>query len=111
MDETERVRIRKNYVLLLNNLQVEDICDNLFTKNVIEFDDMQRVRAEVTDKDKAKRLIDILVTKEGSYNPFLEGVKSSRYDLYEILEKTDVEEDLRNGMLTNTFVVHFIMWN
>nr|XP_022306118.1 uncharacterized protein LOC111112688 isoform X2 [Crassostrea virginica] len=95
MDETQKFKIRKNYTILLNNLQVEDFCDNLFSKHVIEFDDIQRVRAEVTDRDKAKRLIDILLTTKGSFNPFLEELKLSRYDLYEIVEKTDVEKELK----------------
>lgn len=109
MDEKEKCKIQKNYVLLMNNLLVEDLCDQLFSKDVIEFDDMQRVRAEVTDKDKAKRLIDILLTKKGSYSPFLEQVKASRLDLYEILEKTDVEMEVKESMHRNKFEVHTIM--
>lgn len=109
MDETQKFKIRKNYTILLNNLQVEDFCDNLFSKHVIEFDDIQRVRAEVTDRDKAKRLIDILLNTKGSFNPFLEELKLSRYDLYEIVEKTDVEEEIKEGMFTNIFVLHFIV--
>ena len=105
MDKTQRFKIRKNYDILLNNLQVEDLCDTLFSKEVITFDDMQRVRAEVTDRDKAKRLIDILLKTEGSFNPFLEELKLSRCDLYEIVEKTDVEKELKKGMFTDIFVL------
>lgn len=50
-----------------------------------------------TDRDKASCLINILITSENSYEPFLKEVESSRPDLAEKLKQTDVKEELKKG--------------
>lgn len=73
------------------------MADKLFTECIIEFDDKQRIYAEVTDRDKARRLIDILLEKEGAYEPLLKEINSSRPDLVKNLTETDIEEELKKG--------------
>lgn len=98
MNPEQRARITKTYEHLVNNLYAEPIADNLFTESIIEFDDKQRVEAEVTDRDKNKRLLDILFTKENSYLALLKEIKSQRSDLFDELIAIDVEKELEKGI-------------
>lgn len=97
MNSWQRLKIQVNFKDLVDGLLVDEITDNLFTESVIEHDDLQRVHAEKTDRDKASCLLNILITTENSYKPFLKEVESSRPDLAEKLKKTDVEEELKKG--------------
>lgn len=97
MNSEQRLKIQWNFTNLVDGLLVDEIADNLFTESVIEHDDLQRVNAEKTDRDKASCLINILITSENSFEPFLKEVESSRPDLAEKLKQTDVEEELRKG--------------
>lgn len=98
MNPEQRARITKTYGLLVDNLEAEPIADNLFTQSIIEFDDKQRIEAEVTDRDKNKRLLDILITKENSYNPLLKEIQSQRPDLFQNLTQIDVDDELKKGI-------------
>lgn len=95
MNSEQRLKIQWNFTNLVDGLLVDEIADNLYTESVIEHDDLQRVNAEKTDRDKASCLINILITSENSFEPFLKEVESSRPDLAEKLKQTDVEEELR----------------
>lgn len=97
MNSEQRLKIQLNFTNLVDGLLVDEITDNLFTESVIEHDDLQRVHAEKTDRDKASCLINILITSGNSFEPFLKEVESSRPDLAEKLKQTDVEEELRKG--------------
>lgn len=97
MNSEQRLKIQLNFTNLVDGLLVDDIAANLYTESVIEHDDLQRVNAEKTDRDKASCLINILITSENSFEPFLKEVESSRPDLAEKLKQTDVEEELRKG--------------
>ncbi|XP_061196717.1 sterile alpha motif domain-containing protein 9-like [Saccostrea echinata] len=94
MDTKHRLKIQKNYTYLLEELRAQDIVDNLYTDCVIEHDDLQRISSEVTDKDKAKCLINILYTKERAFVAFLEEVGKDRPDIKEKIQQTDVGEEL-----------------
>lgn len=98
MNPEQRARITKTYGLLVDNLEAEPIADNLFTESIIEFDDKQRIEAEVTDRDKNKRLLDILITKENSYKPLLKEIQSQRPDLFQNLTQIDVDDELKKGI-------------
>ena len=98
MNPEQRARITKTYGLLVDNLEAEPIADNLFTQSIIEFDDKQRIEAEVTDRDKNKRLLDILITKENSYKPLLKEIQSQRPDLFQNLTQIDVDDELKKGI-------------
>lgn len=104
MNSEQRLKIQWNFTNLVDGLLVDEIADNLYTESVIEHDDLQRVNAEKTDRDKASCLINILITSENSFEPFLKEVESSRPDLAEKLKQTDVEEELRKG--THIFDVY-----
>lgn len=97
MDSKQKLKIERNFTYLVDELLVDEITDNLFTEGVIQHDDLQRVNAEKTDRDKASCLINILITTENSYKPFLKEIESSRSDLAEKLKHTDVEEELIKG--------------
>lgn len=97
MNPEQRLKIQLNFSVLVDGLLVDEITDNLFTQSVIEHDDLQRVYAEKTDRDKARCLINILITSENSYDSFLREIESSHPELAEKLKKTDVEEELKKG--------------
>lgn len=71
MDSKQKLKIERNFTYLVDELLVDEITDNLFTEGVIQHDDLQRVNAEKTDRDKASCLINILITTENSYKTFL----------------------------------------
>lgn len=95
MNPEQRLKIQLKFDVLVDGLLVDEITDNLYSKKVIEHDDLQRVHSEKTDRDKARCLIGILITSENSYDPFLREI--ARPDLAEKLKKTDVEEELKKG--------------
>lgn len=99
MNPEQKHKIQTNFSCLLENLLVGEIADNLFSQCVIEHDDLQRVHAEVTDKDKARCLINILLTKENSYDPFIRELRSIHTYGYlaDQLNDTDVEKELEQG--------------
>ncbi|XP_056004003.1 sterile alpha motif domain-containing protein 9-like isoform X2 [Ostrea edulis] len=95
MNSEEKLKIQINYCYLVNELRTDDVVDNLFTECVIDHDDMQRVNAEKTDRDKVKCLISILYSKENAFEPFLKELGQLRPDVKEKLQSTDIEEELR----------------
>lgn len=107
MDSKQKLKIERNFTYLVDELLVDEITDNLFTEGVIQHDDLQWVNAEKTDRDKASCLINILITTENSYKPFLKEIESSRSDLAEKLKHTDVEEELIKG--TNSKYI-LLLW-
>ncbi|KAK3093292.1 hypothetical protein FSP39_013708 [Pinctada imbricata] len=100
MDPENKLKIQKNWKFLTDN--VGDICpllDFLFEKEVIEFDDKQRVEHEITDRDKVNRLLSIIITKRGSYEVFQKFLSENSQFIVEQLESTQIdEEEIRNGM-------------
>eukprot|EP00105_Crassostrea_gigas_P040732 XP_019924880.1 PREDICTED: uncharacterized protein LOC109619389 [Crassostrea gigas] len=95
MNPEQRLKIQLKFDVLVDGLLVDEITDKLYSKKVIEHDDLQRVHSEKTDRDKARCLIGILITSENSYDPFLREIEIARPDLAEKLKKTDVEEELK----------------
>ena len=100
MNPEQRLIIQKNYSRLTEEILADDIADHLFSKVVIDHDDLQRVHAEETDKDKARRLLDILLDKKEAFEPFLEEVKSHRPDLLRYLTDKVKEQTLKKGIQT-----------
>lgn len=98
MNPEQRLKIQLNFDVLVDQLIVDLIPDTLYSESVIEHDDLQRVYSEKTDRDKARRLIGILITRENSYDPFLREIEIVRPDLADKLKKTDVEEELKKSM-------------
>ncbi|XP_062605885.1 sterile alpha motif domain-containing protein 9-like isoform X2 [Saccostrea cucullata] len=102
METKHRLMIQKNYTYLLEELRAQDIVDNLFTECVIEHDDLQRISSEVTDKDKAKCLLNILYTKERAFTSFLTEVAKDRPDIKEKIQHTNVEDELEREKESRT---------
>lgn len=99
MNPEQKLKIQRNFNCLLENLLVEEIADNLYSQCVIEHDNVQRVHAEVTDRDKVRCLIHILYTTENSYEPFIRELKSTHLYRYlaDQLDNTDVQKELEQG--------------
>lgn len=97
MNPEQRLKIQLNSDYLVDELLVDEITDNLYSKKVIEHDHLQRVHNESTDSDKVRCLIGILITSENSYDPFLREIEIDRPDVAEQLKKTDVEKKLKKG--------------
>ena len=100
MNPEQQLIIQKNYSLLTEEILADEIADHLYSKCVIGHDDLQRVHVEKTDKDKARQLLDILLYKEGAFEPFLEEIKSQRPDLIPCLTDKVKERNLKKGIQT-----------
>ena len=100
MNPDQRLIIQRNYSLLTEEILAGEIADNLFSNNVINHDDLQRVHAGETDKDQVGRLLNILLCKKGAYEPFLKEVQLQRPDLITKLTYKVTKGTLEKGIQT-----------
>jgi|SRR6218665_1057332 len=61
-------RIRINYELLTTELQVSLLIDHLFGKGALTIDDVERIQAEATTQDKARRFLRIMAFRSEDMN-------------------------------------------
>ncbi|KAK3106041.1 hypothetical protein FSP39_011512 [Pinctada imbricata] len=95
MDAESRQRIQKCYTSLLDlDCTPADLLGSLVEKQVLDFDDQERILAEITSKDKAEKFISILITKENSYKPFREVLKKAHEFIGERLDAVEIDYDL-----------------
>lgn len=95
MEPEDKVRIRKNYTTLIEDLQVEYfVLDYLFQQGILTLDDKERIMAEVTHQDQAKKLLDMLVRSDSpsAYTEFCVALKQDYDYLLERLQNTEVSE-------------------
>ncbi|CAG2234059.1 unnamed protein product [Mytilus edulis] len=88
-----KVRLQKNYLKIITDIQHENIVDHLISKEVLSVDDGKKIESGKTPQEKNRNLMDILLRKsEQGFNEFLKALrKDSIYaDLAEQIEKTEV---------------------
>ena len=90
--------LRKCHVLLCKDLDVNDPMDVLYQESMFSDDDIQHVKAEITEKEKRRKFLSILKTKRNqSYGIFVNSLwesKSQRHlsvDLQTALQKIKEE--------------------
>lgn len=93
LSEENRSKITKNYADIVKEIKLDNIADVLIGESVITHDDLQRINAKVTQSDKNRELIRILI--QGPPNGFQIFIQELRNDtIYEWLayqiENTEV---------------------
>jgi len=86
-------KIKKNYERIVKGLSHVKIVDALISKEVLTFDDGERIDSKATQLDKNKEFIRLLLKgPEKGYNAFIEELrKDSVYvELADQIEKTEV---------------------
>lgn len=78
LSEENNFKITKNYADIVNETKLDDITDVLIGESVITYDDLQRINAEVTQSDKNRELIRILI--QGPPNGFQIFIQELRND-------------------------------
>ncbi|XP_076080542.1 uncharacterized protein LOC143051535 [Mytilus galloprovincialis] len=88
-----KVRLQKNYLKVITDIQHENIVDHLISKEVLLVDDGKKIESGKTPQEKNRNLMDMLLRKnEQGFNEFLKALrKDSIYaDLADQIEKTEV---------------------
>ncbi|XP_035673974.1 uncharacterized protein LOC118414205 [Branchiostoma floridae] len=97
MDPYDQARLRKNHTKLLDNIESPHLIHYLFEKEVLSIDDLERIEARTTTRDKNFQLLTMLPRRgEGAYGHFVGALKDQKVKVYdelvELLEKTDVSD-------------------
>ncbi|XP_046581565.1 sterile alpha motif domain-containing protein 9-like [Haliotis rubra] len=83
-------KIKEKLSELHDELEAKDLVEHLYEKDVFSDDDKERILLETTRKDKAKRLLDILRTKElqdgDVYEVFLVQLRRTQPHLADMLK-------------------------
>ncbi|XP_076080541.1 uncharacterized protein LOC143051534 [Mytilus galloprovincialis] len=88
-----KVRLQKNYLKVITDIQHYSIVDHLISREVLSVDDGKKIESGKTPQEKNRTLMDMLLHKnERGFNEFLKALgKDSIYaDLAEQIEKTEV---------------------
>lgn len=78
LSEENRSKITKNYADIVKEIKLDNIADVLIGESVITPDDLQRINAKVTQSDKNRELIRILI--QGPPNGFQIFIQELRND-------------------------------
>ena len=89
-----KVRLQKNYRVIITSIKHEKIIDHLISKGILTVDDRQIIEANPAQSDKNRKLLEILL--QGARNGLDEFLVALRLDevytdLAEQIEKTNVE--------------------
>ncbi|XP_076110165.1 uncharacterized protein LOC143078971 [Mytilus galloprovincialis] len=88
-----KVRLQKNYVKVITNIQHESIVDHLISKEILSVDEGKWIECGKTPKEKNRTLMDMLLRKnEQGFNEFLKALRKDSIYAYlaEQIEKTEV---------------------
>ena len=78
LSKENKTKITKNYADLVQELKLDSIIDELISENVITHDDSERINAEVTQSDKNRKFISILL--QGPPNGYQIFIRELRED-------------------------------
>ena len=108
--------LRKCHVLLCKDLDVNDPMDVLYQESMFSDDDIQHVKAEITEKEKRRKFLSILKTKrDKSYGMFVHYLWESvsqrhlsvhlQTELQKIIEEAEKDE---NGTVCHNQWVKYV---
>ncbi|CAG2242067.1 unnamed protein product [Mytilus edulis] len=86
-----KVRIQKNYLKIITDIQHENIVDHLISREVLSVDDGKKIESGKTPQEKNRTLIDMLLCKkEQEFFEFLKALRKDHVyaDLADLIEKT-----------------------
>lgn len=108
MDTKERFIICSNEKLLRDNIDTRGLTPHLIQNHVLSFDDAERIAKEVTNDDKAHKLLKIIKTKENGLSALIKALREEQMDyVAEKLENTEVDESyLRKGCYVYMLILY-----
>ncbi|XP_019626450.1 PREDICTED: uncharacterized protein LOC109471543 [Branchiostoma belcheri] len=97
MDPYDQARLRKNHTKLMDNIEAPHLVNYLYEKEVLSIDDIERIEAKATTRDKNFQLLTMLPRRgEDAYGHFVAAMKDQKVSVYdevvELLEKTDMSD-------------------
>ncbi|CAC5411735.1 unnamed protein product [Mytilus coruscus] len=87
-------KIKKNFTSIIANLKIDDIVDHMINEDVFDYDDMEKINSKVTQKDKNREFVTILIkSKPKGYEEFIKCLRESGVygDIADQIEQTVVE--------------------
>ena len=91
-EEFVKDAIRKNYSFIIEETKVDDVLDKLYEQQVLENDDLQRIRYEVTDQCKTRKILEILYCKNDSCSlKFVQALRDHQQHVWQRIIDTKVE--------------------
>ncbi|CAH1257960.1 CRADD [Branchiostoma lanceolatum] len=91
MDATDRERLIRNRIDLLDSLNVHDVIHYLYQEGIFSEDDMDRTYAGTTRQDQVRVMLDLLVLRgPHAYSMFRHALQENYPWLLDKLDKTDV---------------------
>lgn len=103
MEPENRKRLKKNYCLLVDNLQFNEIQDLLFQENILDDEEVETIEGKATKKSRIRELLKILKGKQGVFEKFCQVLRNCEAgysyiaDELKNTEIVDDDEDLVDG--------------
>ncbi|XP_078589193.1 death domain-containing protein CRADD-like [Branchiostoma floridae x Branchiostoma japonicum] len=91
MDATDRERLLRNRIDLLDSLNVHDVIHYLYQEGIFSEDDIERACSGTTRQDKVWMMLDLLLLRgPQAYSTFRHALQENYPWLVDKLDKTDV---------------------
>ena len=91
MEEADKLRLSKNFKYIVDNLRIKDVEDELYQNEVINSEDMQHIRAKVTEQDRVRYVLEILPYKGPlGYSNFRAALEEQYQHIGKKLDDTNV---------------------
>ncbi|CAG2203164.1 unnamed protein product [Mytilus edulis] len=75
-----KVRLQKNYLKVITDIQHDSIVDHLITRDVVSVDDGKKIESGKTPQEKNRTLMDMLLRKnEQGFNEFLKALEKTQF--------------------------------
>ncbi|VDH99247.1 Hypothetical predicted protein [Mytilus galloprovincialis] len=100
MDVKKRQIVRTNEKFLRDNVNSYEVTPHLISCGIISLDDDERIRQEITESDKTRKLLRIIEMHPNGYLTFIKALRMENKEyIIEKLESTAVdEEEISRGM-------------
>ncbi|XP_066284702.1 death domain-containing protein CRADD-like [Branchiostoma lanceolatum] len=90
MEERHRKILKRKYKELTRDLRPDDVMDHLIQEDILDFNDLELVRAQPGTKMQVEKLLSILVSRGSSaFRVFLESLEDPYPWLYDDLKKEE----------------------
>eukprot|EP00058_Branchiostoma_floridae_P016246 XP_002601734.1 hypothetical protein BRAFLDRAFT_215159 [Branchiostoma floridae] len=98
MEQRHQKILKKKYKDLTRDLRPDDVMDHLIQEDILDFTDIELVRAQSVTKLQVEKLLAILLTRgPRAFGVFLESLEERYSWLYKDLKKADEEMNLQDS--------------
>ncbi|KAL4226571.1 hypothetical protein ACF0H5_014556 [Mactra antiquata] len=78
MENTHRESLRKNWIFLIDNIEVDELLDHLYGESVFTQDMCEQIKAQTTRKDQVTHLLFTLQRRGPlAFSKFLAGLEAT----------------------------------